>query len=161
MHLHGLLLSIILALCTSPSSVLAADCRRGCGSGRSCGSITNNSGRSLVYTENPNPNLDAHAGRCRFWNWYSDDSAIHIIPHDQTVSCTQTPLASGSGKKGGCAQKIDVDGFSFANNRYWILVPGSSVPVPVGAGVWTKFPNVVDVTCRRVPVVGSIVCTLV
>ncbi|KAJ9162282.1 hypothetical protein NKR19_g1462 [Coniochaeta hoffmannii] len=160
MHLYSLLASTFYVLCFSPWSVLATGCSQGCGGGRSCGSITNNSGKTLVYTTNPDPNLNARPGRCRFWNWYSDDRAINIVPHDQTVSCTQDSLTSGSGKKGGCAQKIDVDGFSFASNRYWILVPGSSVPIPVGAGVWTKFPNIIDVACTRVPVVGSILCAL-
>lgn len=123
MHFHGLPLSVIIALCTAPTSVLTDDCKHGCGGDHSCGSITNNSGKTLVYTENPDPDLHKRAGSCRFWNWYSGDG-INVVPHDQTVSCTQTPLTSGSGKKGGCAQKIDVDGFSFANDRYWILVPG-------------------------------------
>ncbi|KAK4209844.1 hypothetical protein QBC37DRAFT_449462 [Rhypophila decipiens] len=131
----------ILTLSLSPTGTLAA-----------CGKVTNNSGREMRYTTNPNANLSARPGRCRFWNWYDGDGPLSLIPRDKTVSCDQVRLASGS-SAGNCP--VDVDGFTFANDAYWIGARR------VGAGVWTKFPDIVDVTCRRVPVTGSILCTLI
>ncbi|KAH8897447.1 hypothetical protein GQ53DRAFT_743139 [Thozetella sp. PMI_491] len=148
------LFSLLLAffLCLSPATVIATGCN-GCGS--PCGSVTNNSGKTMLYTTNPNPNGDLKNGSCRFWNWYESDKVLQLIPHDKLVACTQQSLTGGAGKKGGWKQNIDVDGFTFSNDAYWIGARR------VGAGVWTKFPDIVDVTCRRVPVVGSILCTLV
>lgn len=33
--------------------------------------------------------------------------------------------------------------------------------IPVTKGVWTKIPDPVQVTCRKVPLVNQILCTLV
>src|SRR5207245_2463847 len=123
---------------------LAGGCR---GCPFPCGSITNNAGKTLLYTTNPNPSLSAHIGRCKFWNWYDGSNPL---PREKTVTCTQQPLASGAGQKGGCGQRLDVDGFTFPNDAYWVGV------VRHGTGVWTKMPDVASVTCRKV--FGQIIC---
>jgi len=100
-----LLASALLCLTEAPTGALAA-----------CGKITNNSGKTLRYTTNPNPDLNARPGRCRFWNWYDGDGPLSLIPRDKTVSCDQVSLASGS-SAGNCP--VDVDGFTFPNDAYW------------------------------------------
>lgn len=54
----------------------------------------------------------------------------------------------------GGTNEGDVDAFTFPNNAYWM---GLTKRIP--GGVWTKFPNQVDFTCRRTSILNRIVCT--
>jgi len=93
----------------------------------------------MKYTTNPNPDLNAHKGRCHFWNWYTWNP---LDTEDRIVSCTQQSLQAGK-SKGGCKERVDVDGFTFANNAYFFESKER------GAGVWSKISDIDTVTCEK------------
>lgn len=138
------LLCLFLAVTLLSTTHVAAGGCNGCSSGP-CGRVENNSGRNMLYTTNPNTDLGAHAGRCHFWNWY--DTPWNL---DRVVSCTHQTLANGAGK-GGCRERIDVDGFTFASNAYWVFGTRHN------AGVWTKITNVQKLVCRKI--LGQYICS--
>ena len=129
-----ILLIIFQSLLVAPS--LAGGCS---GCPVPCGRVENKTDKKMLFTTNPNPNLDANVGRCRFWNWYE------TFPWDtenRLVSCTQKPLAANT-NKGGCSSKIDVDGYTFPSNDYWVN------GIKKTKGVWTKIANTQTTTCHK------------
>src|SRR4051812_41703918 len=99
-------LSSILIAAAAVTGVSADACNNRC----PCGAVVNNSGYRMRYTADPSPDLNAQAGRCQFWNWYSSDSVTSLVPQSKLVSCSQSGDFT-SGKKGSCSQNLDVDGF--------------------------------------------------
>lgn len=112
-----------------------------------CGRVRNLSTHLMKYTTNPNPALNAHTGRCHFQNWYNSNP---LNTEDRIVSCSQKDLTAGN-SKGGCSEKVDVDGFTFPDR--WYYYGGE----PYAKGVWTKLSDLQTITCRMDT--GDVRCT--
>jgi len=129
----------LLAIFTSFSPVSADECS-GCPG--LCGKVVNNTPFEMRYTANPTRNQSARPHLCHFHNWYVG-ALDQLNGEDLIVGCTQFPIPGGQNREvGGCGQNIDVDGFTFPNNRYFYA------GVFRNPGVWTKFGSQRTVRCH-------------
>ncbi|KAK5744776.1 hypothetical protein LTR17_001852 [Elasticomyces elasticus] len=109
-----------------------------------CGRVENNTPWTLKWTEFSKGN-----DLCHVYNWNGGDGAVGWSPKpngQRKVQCDQHSLAKHK-NKGGYAERIDVDGVTFADRRWRVIWDESGHSDDLAAGVWVKFSNAEVAVC--------------
>ncbi|KAK4890971.1 hypothetical protein LTR27_010420 [Elasticomyces elasticus] len=109
-----------------------------------CGRVENNTPWTLKWTE-----LSKGSDLCHVYNWNGGDGAVGWSPKpngQRKVQCDQHSLAKHK-NKGGYAERVDVDGVTFADRRWLVIWDESGHSDDLAAGVWVKFSNAEVAVC--------------
>lgn len=117
-----------------------------------CGRVNNASPYSLKWADP----LGRGRNRCHVYNWHGG-SGGETWGEKRDVKCKQNSLSAGDDKGGYFNDKIDVDGFCYADRSYKIQWSDGRKYI-LGAGVWTKIKSSQTALCKDINGDGTPEC---
>ena len=116
-----------------------------------CGRVNNASPYRLKWAD-----FGGGGDRCHVYNWHNGKGG-ETWGEKRGVKCKQHFLKAGDDKGGFFNDKVDVDGFCYADRSYKVQWEGGK-KYTLGAGVWTKIKSSQTALCKDINGDGTPEC---